>query len=367
MEEKGQLVTNKIEKKLKRREFNLFDAAIACVMFIVLQILFDLVYQFLPSSFTNTFTVAFLASLLVESIFFFTVIITAKQRNVEFVSATKLNVKPDILSVLLAFGISFICLVSFTGLTNVFVNFLYKLGYSSNASLAVPNLLVYLIYIFLICICPAFFEDFLFRGCILSGLRKLGDNKAVILSALIFMLMHGGPDQTIHQFIIGIVLGYSFLASGTIWIPVIIHFANNFTALTLAYLTRNAETVETVIPTWGQLFLQLASAVISAIIGVYLVYFCIRGLKKIKENKEKETLNNKMQEAKNNEETITQEVAEEISIQESKLEIKEETLTETLSTDNQNIKENKYTKILFGLAGAYLLINWLLALISGLI
>ena len=272
-EEVKEEIKPQIEVRLKRKEFDYFDSALACVMFIILQFASNLLIDVLPQSLKQSFSVAFILSCLVEFVFVFAVLIVASRRRVEFVNATSMNKKTDALSILLSVAISLICLFAFSGLTNVFVNVLYKLGYSSSSSLTVSNLFIYLVYVFLICIVPAFCEDLLFRGCILSGLRKLGDNKAVIISALIFMLMHGGPDQTIHQFIIGIVLGYAFIASGTIWVPVIIHFVNNFTALTLAYITRNVEAVEYVVPTWGQIFLQFAYAIISAIIGVYLIYF----------------------------------------------------------------------------------------------
>jgi hypothetical protein len=46
----------------------------------------------------------------------------------------------------------------------------------------------------------------LFRGVILSGFRKYGFKVTVFFSALIFMIMHGNAEQTIHQFIVGIIL-----------------------------------------------------------------------------------------------------------------------------------------------------------------
>jgi len=350
---------NKIEKKLKRKEFNIFDSAIASCVFIVLQLLFSFIITVLPVQVKSTFTVAFIISFLVEAVFFFTVIITSYNRKVEFVEATKMNVKPDILSILLAVAISLICLFCFTGLTNTFVNVLYKLGYSSDASIVVPNALVYVIYIFLICICPAFFEDLLFRGCILSGLRGLGDKKAVILSALIFMLMHGGPDQTIHQFVIGIVLGSAFIASNSIWIPVIIHFVNNFVALTGAYLTRNLPVAEIEILSWGQIFLQFAYAVITAIVGVYLVYFCIVGLKELRKNKENKNNKNK-------------ENAGVIEDKQVEIEEQNETASVNIREENKEVNleiknEKKKTIIAFTLAGVYLVIDWILALVMGLL
>ena len=114
-----------IEKKkpleLKRKEFNLLDSAIACVAFIIMQLVFDLIYGNLPENIRTIFIVALLASLLVEAVFVFAVMITAKTRRVDFFEATTLNKKVDFVSILIALLLSLICLFSFTGLTNVFV------------------------------------------------------------------------------------------------------------------------------------------------------------------------------------------------------------------------------------------------------
>ena len=164
------------------------------------------------------------------------------------------------------------------------------------------------------------------------------------------MLMHGGPDQTIHQFAIGIVLGVAFVVSGSLWVPIIIHFTNNFVALTMAYITRNAELAQVVKPTWGQILFDLTYAVIFAVIGVYLIYFAIKLLKKVCEEKK----------------CVQMEVTQEENV------IKEEneqttTLTEGMAITENKIKEKKYTIIFYVLAGTYLVINWVLVLIAGLL
>ena len=346
----------KIEAKLKRQEFNTLDSAFACVSFIILQFLFSLIYDNLPVSVRSNFFVALLASFIVEAVFFIAVIITSATRRVEFVKATKLNKKTDFVSILIAVAISFVCLFAFTGLTNVFVNFLYKLGYSSNASLSVPNVETYLLYIFLICICPAIFEDLLFRGLILSGLRELGDKKAIIFSALIFMLMHGGPDQTIHQFVIGIVLGCAFIASGSIWIPIVIHFMNNFVALTGAFITRNAEVVETAVPSWGQLALSLLYAVIMAAVGAYVVFNLIKIIKNRSDKKE----------SIKNEESVKE--TESIKTEELNNDVEQNvSLSQNIKNEDAKSRDKKYSLLLFIVSGAYLIFNWCVALIAGFI
>ena len=129
----------------------------------------------------------------------------------------------------------------------MFIEFLEICGYSSIlGSLEIGNFGIYLVYVLTACIAPAICEEFLFRGVIASGLKEKGFTIALIASSVIFTFMHGNPEQTVHQFIIGYVIGYAFLKTGNIWIGVIVHFVNNFTAVTMSYvsnLTSGSEAV----------------------------------------------------------------------------------------------------------------------------
>lgn len=74
---------------------------------------------------------------------------------------------------------------------------------------------------------PALIEEFALRGVIMQPLRKYGDIFAIVMSALVFALMHGNMVQAPFAFIAGITIGYFVIATGSIWTGVLIHFANN--------------------------------------------------------------------------------------------------------------------------------------------
>jgi membrane protease YdiL (CAAX protease family) len=79
----------------------------------------------------------------------------------------------------------------------------------------------------------SFFEEVLFRLFFFIGLVDIIKNRVVllILSSLIFSATHF-PSNTIlvvSYFLGGIVYGYSYLKFQNFWIPVVIHFAWNFT------------------------------------------------------------------------------------------------------------------------------------------
>ena len=74
---------------------------------------------------------------------------------------------------------------------------------------------------------PALFEEFAYRGVIMQSLRRYGDWFAILMSSLLFGLMHGNLVQVPFAFTVGILLGYCTVASGTMWVGIAIHFGNN--------------------------------------------------------------------------------------------------------------------------------------------
>jgi membrane protease YdiL (CAAX protease family) len=78
-------------------------------------------------------------------------------------------------------------------------------------------------------------EELLFRGVILTGLRPLGRGGALVVSALLFTVMHGLLLP--NYFVAGIVLGLAAMATRSILVPISIHLVHNVAALLLFNLT----------------------------------------------------------------------------------------------------------------------------------
>lgn len=89
---------------------------------------------------------------------------------------------------------------------------------------------------------PALMEEFALRGVTMQPLRKYGDWFAILMSALVFALMHGNMVQVPFAFIAGIALGFAVIKSGTLWTGIIIHFLNNASSvLQSIYMESSAE------------------------------------------------------------------------------------------------------------------------------
>lgn len=74
-------------------------------------------------------------------------------------------------------------------------------------------------------------EELLFRGVILTGLRRLGRGGAIVVSALLFTAMHGLLLP--NYFVAGVVLAVTAATTRSILVPISIHFFHNLTALLL--------------------------------------------------------------------------------------------------------------------------------------
>jgi len=90
----------------------------------------------------------------------------------------------------------------------------------------------------MIALLPALGEELIFRGIFQKILTKMfsSGHAAVLVTAFVFSAMHFQFYGFIPRFILGIVFGYLFLWSGTIWLPVIAHFFNNAISVIMSYL-----------------------------------------------------------------------------------------------------------------------------------
>jgi len=74
-----------------------------------------------------------------------------------------------------------------------------------------------------------FFEELLYRGIILNGLiNRYSRKKAIIYSALIFGIAHLNFPQGINAFLLGLIIGTVYYYTRSIYLCMIMHFANNF-------------------------------------------------------------------------------------------------------------------------------------------
>ena len=89
-----------------------------------------------------------------------------------------------------------------------------------------------------IALIPAIGEELTFRGVLQQSLTRRCKNAhvAVWLSAFIFSFIHFQFYGFLPRMFLGLLLGYLFYYSGSLWTSILMHFINNGSAVVVAYL-----------------------------------------------------------------------------------------------------------------------------------
>ncbi len=111
----------------------------------------------------------------------------------------------------------------------------------SKAFLEVHSFSGLLINLLMIAIIPAFGEEMVFRSVLqpmmIRGSRNV--HIGVLLTAIVFGLMHFQFYGLLPRIVLGMILGYFYVWSGTIWVPILMHLVNNGAAVLVFWLNYN--------------------------------------------------------------------------------------------------------------------------------
>ncbi len=154
--------------------------------------------------------------------------------------------------------------------------------------------------ILLIALVPAICEELAFRGFILSGFRHFGHKwRAIILSSLFFGVTHAFFQQSMTSFLVGVVIGYVAVQTGSIVPGMLFHFTHNSLQLVSAHFADNPRLQQYIvwlpnkdyIYSWWLLGLGVISA------GALLVKFARLGYRKSQEETLQEVIDHQVVEA----------------------------------------------------------------------
>jgi len=148
----------------------------------------------------------------------------------------KISFKTILLSILLGILMYFLTVLLSTFFNGIIVLFGYQ---SSGGGAESIDLTTYIIQIFTTALLPAFCEEFLHRGILLQGTKHIGFTKAIIISSLLFGLVHLNITQVFYAAVLGLIIGYVAVVTKNIWPAIIIHFMNNFMSITDTFLSSN--------------------------------------------------------------------------------------------------------------------------------
>jgi uncharacterized protein len=87
-------------------------------------------------------------------------------------------------------------------------------------------------------------EELIFRGILVRLFREWTGNVhlSVIIPAILFSALHLQFYGFFGRLLLGIMLGYLFVWSGSLWVPVTVHFLNNAMAVIVSFLNQRGIT-----------------------------------------------------------------------------------------------------------------------------
>ena len=90
----------------------------------------------------------------------------------------------------------------------------------------------------IIALIPAIGEELTFRGVLQQSLtRKMNPHIAIFLSAAIFSFIHFQFYGFLPRMFLGLLMGYMFYITNSLWTSMLMHFLNNGAAVVLYYLS----------------------------------------------------------------------------------------------------------------------------------
>ena len=90
----------------------------------------------------------------------------------------------------------------------------------------------------IIALIPAIGEELTFRGVLQQSLtRRMNPHIAIFLSAAIFSFFHFQFYGFLPRMFLGILMGYMFYITNSLWTSMLMHFVNNGAAVVLYYLS----------------------------------------------------------------------------------------------------------------------------------
>lgn len=112
--------------------------------------------------------------------------------------------------------------------------------YSEEVAVSLFNTSILLVVYLAVALLAPISEELIYRGLIYRRLRDyLGEKWAMVMSALIFGLIHGNMVQFVFAFLIGLALAAVYERYKTIWAPIVAHMAVNLFSCILETLQIN--------------------------------------------------------------------------------------------------------------------------------
>lgn len=293
--------TNKIPENVNiyRANYNDSDSGKVFLTALIAPFLLSLLFSMIASTIANGseikaesitsslgYIIAYcVCSFLINIAIFF---VYNKTQKIEF-KAIKPKYKMKWHTYLIIAGVGIISLFGIQYFIGMVDNLLKIIGFPLEEGLSTINPTswgTYILAVVLLAILPAIGEELVFRGMILHGLRsRFKDAIAVVLSALMFALMHMNLQQLVYPFLLGIIMGWIVLRTGSLVSSILVHFINNFLVVTFSFV-QNMTGFSLAMPNaWWAYVLTIGLLIVTALICFVIdkLYFKHKSEEKIEQ------------------------------------------------------------------------------------
>ncbi len=211
--------------------------------------------------------IAFYALYIVIPFAFAALIFKKINNNAEMFLPKRSSPKYGALYVVGTIGISYIINMSIGLLFPDFVEF-----FNNESASTVKDPLEIILSVIMIAVLPAVLEEWAFRGVLLKNMLPYGRGGAIVIWSVLFGLAHIDPPRIIFATAFGLMLGVCYEYTGSILVPMLIHFINN-----------SISVIGTLIPQ-DSIFLLLLGFLMYAFMGCGIAAIIVYSIKGIKKN-----------------------------------------------------------------------------------
>lgn len=127
--------------------------------------------------------------------------------------------------------------------------------------------------LFIMALLPAVGEELFFRGALQKALLRLSSKPwlAILISSLIFALLHGTFFKIVPIFTLGVLLGTVYHITRNLWYTILIHFLNNAIAIMAFYFSDKNPSIKKFAT--DNFSVPVYAAIVSLLIVIALIYF----------------------------------------------------------------------------------------------
>lgn len=280
----------------KRTKLNALDSFMCFLYSLIMPIIFNVAFSTIIivlsyiskvdyEVFTSQWLVKGISYILNSATFIAIFIYYYKKNSISFKETVNYRTNYNVWSVLIIVALSIVLVFGFTNFISLIDGLFAEIGYAPSGDLpfALNNVGALLLAIVLWALIPAICEELLFRGIIFKGLTtQFKPVNAMLIGGLCFMLMHGSLQQTIYQFILGIILCAVYYLTKNIFYPMLLHFLNNALVMIMEYVYQvSGFSFSSSFTTAWSFIWPILLMLLSVVIVIILVYL----LQKINKNK----------------------------------------------------------------------------------